>query len=175
MKIKVFYLLLAAAVSTGCSNHSGSSVNIGYSGFDSAKTVSINPHGNICRFATVCTGIGAQWNASNPEYAILLVRVYDQYAGISKAELNIDGRKINLTPTVGVTDLNHYRIGNQIFKESTKGFIIPVAEIKKILESKKVWLRLSTPTGYLENAVIDDENDSKAYHALSRFMDAVRG
>lgn len=174
MKAKRLIVLFILIALHGCSNHSGSSVDIGYSGFDNAKTVNIDPHGNICGLTEVCTGVGAQWNASEPEHAVMMIRIYHQYSAITGAEFNIDGEIVKLK-TRSSTDFNTYRIGAQIFKESTNAFLTRVETIEKIISAKRVWLRIYTPTGHLENALIEDGKDSKAYHALNRFIDAVRG
>lgn len=163
----IFCLVLSGCMATT----SGSKPQIGFSGFDNAKTVSINPHGNDCR-TIVCTGLGAQWNSSSPDSAILIVNVFNDYAAIVDAELNIDGRRITLLPIKGVTDISN--TGGNI-KESSRGFIVSTDVIASILTAKRVWLRVHTPTGYIEDAVIDGEKDSKAFHALSRFMQAIQG
>jgi len=58
-------------------------------------------------------------------------------------------------------------------KISTKGFLTKLDTVEKIIKSKRTWLRVHTPTGTIEDAVINGKKDSKAYHALIRFMDAV--
>lgn len=163
--VAAFVLLL-----TACATTSGTNPVVGDSGFDNAKTVSINPHGNSCS-SMVCTGLGAQWNSSKPESAILIVQVFNDYAAISRVELNIDGQKVELSSIQTVTDFISPIEG---LRESSKGFGVPFSLIEKILAAKRVWLRVHTPTGYIEDAVIDGEKDSKAYHALSRFVSAVK-
>lgn len=58
-------------------------------------------------------------------------------------------------------------------KESRKGFIVPLDLVRKITTSQRTWLRVQTTGGYAEDAVIDGQTDSKAYHALKRFLTAV--
>lgn len=59
-------------------------------------------------------------------------------------------------------------------KESRKGFIVPLDLVRKITMSQRTWLRVQTTGGYAEDAVIDGQTlDSKAYHALKRFLTAV--
>lgn len=164
--------LISAALSlialSGCSNTSGLSANVGYSGFDNAKTVQIQPHGNDCS-SMVCTGIGAQWNQSHPNSVILIINVFNDVTGITGAQLNIDGEIVTLNRTSGVTD---FQIDNYV-KNSTKGFVTDLSVVHRILNSKRTWLRVSTPTGYIEDRVIDGEQDSKAFHALKRFISSV--
>ena len=171
MKISLLVILLIFLV--GCSSTMGLDPVIGHSGFDNAKTVNIVPHSNRCGWDMVCTGLGAQWNSSKPHSAILIVRVANEYMAISNAELNIDGKIINLRSVGTVTDF-HNPVSGSAMRESKRAFATTVETVKSILSAKRVWLRVSTPTGYLEHPVIDDDGDSKAYHALKRFMRSVR-
>lgn len=168
--MKVLFVMVLAFIISGCATTSGTDPVAGYSGFDNAKTVSIPPHGNACS-SMVCTGLGAQWNSSSPDSAILIVQVFNEYAAISRAELNIDGEKVSLSPAQTVTDFSS---PGSVMRESSRGFGISFSVIEKILSAKRVWLRVHTPTGYIEDPVIDGEKDSKAYHALSRFVTAVK-
>lgn len=163
--ISILTVLLAA-----CSTTSGTNPVVGHGGFDNARTVTISPHGNACS-SMICTGLGAQWNSKNPNSAILIVQVFNEYAAISGAELNIDGRKITLSSAQTVTDFSS---PGAAMRESSKGFSTSFSVIEEILSAKRVWLRVQTPTGYIEDAVIDEKKDSKAYHALSRFVTAVK-
>lgn len=165
------YLLAIASmfVITACSTTSGTSPVIGYSGFDKAKTVSIAPHGNACK-EMICTALGAEWNQSKPDQALLIVMIANEITGITGASLSIDGEKIVLIPTQQVTDFSSPL---PELRQSAKAFIVPLALIERITTAKRVWLRVSTPTGYYEDAVIDGE-DSKAYNALKRFMLSVK-
>lgn len=171
--MKIPFLVILLIFFVGCSTTMGLDPVIGHSGFDNAKTVTINPHANACK-SMVCTGLGAQWNSSKPHSAILIVMVANEYLAISNAELNIDGKKINLRSVGTVTDF-HNPVSGSAMRESKRAFATTVETVKSILSAKRVWLRVSTPTGYLEDAVIDDDGDSKAYHALKRFMRSVRG
>jgi hypothetical protein len=96
--------------------------------------------------------------------------VWDLYTGITEAELNIDGEKISLTRLLNSTDMDHNDVGRPT---STRAFATDIATVKKIISSKRTWLRIHTPTGYIEDAVIDGATDSKAYNALIRFIAAV--
>ncbi|SBS62722.1 hypothetical protein [Vibrio atlanticus] len=164
-KLGVFIAFLIA----GCSTTSGLEPSVSHSGFDNATIISIEPHGNACD-SMVCTGIGAQWSSSKPEQVILIMSIFNEYSGITDVQLNIDGKKIQLQPTRTITDLNN----NSAIKTSTKAFVADLQLIDSILSSQRTWVRVHTPTGYLEDAVIDNGKDSKSYHALSRFMRDVR-
>ena len=171
--MKSFILLLFAGsivLLAGCSTKTGLSPKVAHSGFDNARTVSITPHANAAS-GIIATGIGAQWNEARKDQVILIIAVFNLITGITGAELNIDGERTTLTPTATVTDLN----SGGILKISTKDFVTQLDTVEKIIRSKRTWLRVHTPTGTMEDAVIDGDKDSKAYHALVRFMDAVKG
>lgn len=170
VRMKILYVPILALILSACATTSGSDPIVGFSGFDNAKTVSISPHGNACS-SMLCTGLGAQWNSSNPESAILIVRVFNEYAVINHAELNIDGKKIELASVQTVTDFGTPSTG---IHESSKAFGVPLTVIEQIISANKVWLRVSTPSGYIEDPVKDGSKDSKAYHALSRFVLAIK-
>ncbi len=171
--MKQILLVVAIALTlAGCANTSGSAPIVGFSGFDRAKIVTINPHGNDCS-TIICTGIGAQWNSSTPDSALLIVNVFNDITSISEAQLNIDGEIIKLKKSVTVTDMDIKTFGGVTTKESSKTFTTDISTIKKIISSKRTWLRVLTPTGYIEDRVIDGEKDSKAFHALKRFMLSV--
>ncbi|MES1181139.1 MAG: hypothetical protein ABUL66_04685, partial [Verrucomicrobiota bacterium] len=96
--------------------------------------------------------------------------VINEYIGVAGAELNIDGEKFALTPLQNITDMND----DFGIKTSSRTFQTSLATVEKIIHSKRTWIRVNTPTGALENAVIDGDKDSKAYNALIRFMNAVK-
>lgn len=156
---------------TGCGTTTGLSPKVAHSGFDNARTVRIAPHGNAIS-GMIGTGIGAEWSEARKDQVILIIAVFNMYTGITGAELNIDGERIALTPTGTVTDMGS---GGDIMKTSTQGFVTPLETVEKILRSKRTWLRVHTPTGTMEDAVIDGAKDSKSYHALRRFMQSVKG
>jgi len=154
---------------TGCT---GSMPEVSYSGFDDAKTVYIQPHGNDCKgldCLSAYTAIGAQWNSSSPNTAILLIAVFNDYTAITGATLNIDGRKVYLKET---STLNvHDSLGS--LKRTTQGFVTSLDTVRDILSAKRVWLRVNTTQGYLEDPIIEGESKPKSYHALGRFMAEV--
>jgi hypothetical protein len=155
---------------SGCGTKTGLSANVSYNGFDNARTVNIRPHGTA-ETGSPFQGLGAQWSASDPNTVFLIVAVWRQYTGITGAELNIDGEKISLTRLSGsTTDMDRNDVGRPT---STRAFVTDIATVKKIIASKRTWLRIHTPTGYIEDAVIDGATDSKAYNALIRFIAAV--
>jgi len=153
----------------GCSTTSGTNPEVSYSGFDNARVVRIMPHGTACE-KMLCTGIGADWSSATPKSVMLVVAVYGEYTAITGARLNIDGRQIELVPSRSLTDLDYL---GTTYRESTKGFTTDLEVVRQILQSKSTWLRVSTATGYIDNYIIADGKDSKAFHALKRFIDEV--
>lgn len=118
----------------------------------------------------VCTGLGMQWNSKTPDSAIVTVSVFNQIKGLTGASLSIDGQVLRLSPTAELT--NFSRPGDPL-KESRKTFVASVDALRKVAASKKAWLRVFTTDGYVEDAIIDGGTDSKAYHALLRFLAAI--
>lgn len=86
------------------------------------------------------------------------------------AKLNIDGQTHDLSIMQPLTNFNEFGAAT---KESRKGFLVPLDFVRKITASQRTWLRVQTTNGYVEDAVIDGQTDSKAYHALKRFISAV--
>jgi hypothetical protein len=141
--------------------------------------VNIVPHATAFNSASGLdeTRIGAEWNAANGKAAILTIEIVDienEYHAITGVKFNIDGEIVTLTPVSGsATDFFKDDAAPSI-KTSSRGYVTTIDVIEKIIHSHKTWLRVSTPTGYIENAVIDGDKDSKAYNALIRFMNAVK-
>lgn len=161
--------ILALAALAGCSTTSGTGPNVSHSGFDGARVVTINGHGNACK-SMLCTGLGAQWTSKNPTESVLVVYVFNDIKGITGAQLNIDGQTYDLTTMRPFTNFSDFGAAT---KESRKGFLVPIDLVRKITASQRTWLRVQTTGGYVEDAVIDGQKDSKAYHALKRFLAAV--
>lgn len=163
--------LSTAIISTliGCGPTVGNNTNVSYSGFDGAKVVTINGHGNACT-TILCSGLGAQWRSINPKQSILVVYVFNDITGITGAQISIDGKEYNLNSMQPFTNFSEF---NAPVSESRKGFIVPTDLIRKIVASKRTWLRVQTTSGYIEDAVIDGATESKAYYALKRFLSDV--
>lgn len=100
----------------------------------------------------------------------MTVKIFSEYAAISGAEINIDGKIINLSSPTSITVFSE---SGSVMQTSTKGFGVPLSVIEKILSAKRVWLRVHTPTGYIEDSVVEGDKDSKAFHALSRFIKTI--
>jgi hypothetical protein len=152
---------------TACANNIGSAPTESYSGFDDAKIITLPKHGNACG-GWVCTGLGGQWNEAHPQEVLLFVTVFNDITGITGALLNIDGQKIRLKAQQATTSFDQ-----QAMKISSKTFLVELDLIQRIVGAKKVWLRVETPDGSLEDAIIDGETDSKAFYALKRFLSKI--
>ncbi|RIJ15944.1 hypothetical protein D1227_06475 [Henriciella mobilis] len=136
-----------------------------YSGFDDSAVVHINPHGNACT-QFICTGFGGQWQEAKPDMFLLRAAVFNETTAILGASFNIDGEVVELEPAGGFTDFE--RVLDTV-EGSEKDFVAPISLIDRILTADRVWMRVTTSDGNLEDAVIDGGKDSKAYHALRRF------
>lgn len=64
------------------------------------------------------------------------------------------------------TNFNEFGAATQ---ESRERFLVLLDLIRKITASQRIWLRVQTTRGYVEDAVIDGRTNSKACHALKRF------
>lgn len=163
-------LLLVSLLLTGCmSVGSGLKPEIAYSGYDNAKTVEISPHGSVCEsMGCNVISVGAQWSEAKPEDAFLVLSTYSYYQNMTGLRVKVNGEEYALGST-GLTD--HTHVGG--VKESTQAFPVPYALIKKMSNADSVWMRVDTPTGYVDYAIKTGDSDSKAYHALKRFVTAV--
>lgn len=165
--IKTITAISFLTLLTSCATTSGIAPDIRTSGFDNSKLVEIAPHGAAC--TATCLGLGAQWNESHGNNAFFIVTNYMDYVAILDAQLNVDGQVIDLEPADVITDFD-----SQFGKVSSKGFRTNLATIEAITKADRVWLRIETPNGTREDRIIDADSDSKAYHAMKRFMKAVK-
>lgn len=152
---------------SGCANTIGTAPQEGYSGFDDARIVNLPPHGNACT-GWVCTGLGAQWSEEYPDQALLIVTVFNDTTAVTGALLNIDGEKIRLDQSQASTSFD-----SEVITTSSKAYLVPLSLIRRIVDANRVWMRVETPSGTIEDAIIDGSTDSKSYHALKRFLAAI--
>lgn len=162
-------IALVCAALAGCATTSGQQATTSRSGFDGARVVNIAPHGAACT-TTLCTGLGAQWSSNRRDQAIVTVAVWGDYSPIAGAALNVDGTVHTFNVSPATTDFSAPVTG---MRQSTRSFVVPLATVRAIAASQKTWLRVMTPGGSLEHAIIDGATDSKAYHALKRFLAEV--
>lgn len=165
----------AASILAACTTTSGLDAREQQSGFSGGRIVSISPHGAICPMATLgvgCASVGAYWDSTRPDRAQLVVMLLDErYKSITGLDLNIDGRITRLEPSSLPTTSE--RIPGGTVLQSSRHFPTTLAMVRDVRSAKRVWLRIHTLEGYLESAVIDGPEDSKAYHALGRFLARV--
>lgn len=164
-------LLFACVLLAGCvSNESGLKPDVSYSGYDKAKTVNIAPHGTACQSAACdIVSLGVQWREVEPEQAQLILKTYSFFKNMTGLKIKVDGEEY-LAGSAGITD-HQVVLG---VKESYQGFVVPFSLVEKMSQAESVWLRVSSPTGYSDYVVKDGSVDSKAYHALQRFVAATR-
>ena len=150
----------------GCATTSGLDPKESRSGFDGARIVQISPHGATCPNIP-CVSLGAHWSSANPEGALLIVRISGTtYSGIRRVEFNIDG---TITAHEAKGSLTRFSPGTGL-RESEQTFGTRLEVIRRIAEARRAWVRVYTNDGYIEDAIIDGEKDSKALHALRRFL-----
>lgn len=161
--------VLLAALS-GCATTSGTAPTSSIAGFDGARVVNIQPHGAACTSMS-CESIGAQWSSARPASAIVRVAIVNELVGITGAEFKIGERVVRPTKLTALTDFSTPGAG---LKESAADFAMQLADVREIATGQqRVWLRVHTLRGYRDVAVIDGATDSKAYHALRRFLAEV--
>jgi len=166
-------LFFVGVLLSGCSTTSGLDASVARSGFDGATVVTIPTHGTRCgSMSAPCLGLAAQWSSKSPSESILQASVLGEYKAITGAALSINGVVVRLQPASFVTDFS--KPGDPL-RTSSASFTVPLDLLKNISQAQSVWLRLYTPTGYVEDAVKDGESDSKALHAIGRFLQAVDG
>jgi len=165
-------LLAMAATVASCANTVGLEATETRAGFDGARVVDMAPHGTACA-GMPCISLGAQWSSANPTSALLKVRLTgNAYTGIRRVELNIDGATSALETSAGLT-----RFSSTVppLRDSDQVFGVPLATVQAISTAKRAWVRVHTGEGYIDAAVIDGDTDSKALHALRRFLGQQQG
>lgn len=162
--------VLAVALA-GCANTSGTEPTETVAGFDKARVVNIAPHGVGCVGGVgPCLALGAEWSSAKPEGAVLTLLVLGpEYAGVQRLSIRADGQETALTSA----RLSQFKPGAPPWRESTQTFSVPLDLVRKIAGGQNVWLRAHTTTGYIDAAVIEGQQDSKALHALRRFLASV--
>ena len=158
-------LLIIGLVSTliGCSTTSGTGARTNVSNFDGTKSVIIAPHSAACK-SMICPLLGATWLDTQPNNIGFSVELLNEIAIINSVAFNIDGEIIKIDAPLS-TDFNQ----DSVAKSSRTVVVTRYIVLKKILQSKRTWMRLSTSKGNYEVAIIDGSLDSKAYNALKRF------
>lgn len=164
--------MVAAVLLAGCATTDGLAPTSKVAGFDGARVVDIAPHGAVCD-ALPCVSIGAQWSARHPDTAIVTVMLLGpKFSGIQRMALSIDGRERSFQPS-GITRLDPGL--SALVRESRQDFALPLSVLREAHGARRVWIRVSTLDGYIDQAVIDGPKDSKALHAIGRFLTAVDG
>ncbi len=159
------FLILAA-----CSTSSGLSATETRSGFDGARVVHIAPHGAAC-VDMPCISIGGEWNSKRPQSALVIASLAGpEFAGLRALEFNIDGRMTSYPAAPG---LSEFTAPTPPLRMSTHTFVVPMADLRAIADARRAWVRVSSTRGWSEQAIVDGDTDSKALHALRRFLAQV--
>lgn len=156
----------------GCANTQGTNPVSGVDRYSGSKTVLIQPHGTDCK-TMQCISLGAFWIESEKDMALLTVSLLNTTDFIRSAYLEIDGEKYPLRDDGDMTRYDRPLSNSPTYIESKKDYIVPLELIKKITSAKKAWVFVQTGSGYMSNAVIDSQGDSKAYYAMQRFLTAI--
>lgn len=164
--MRTLMIVAAALALAGCAT--GSPPTSRVSGLDGSRVVTVPGHGNACS-GVVCTGLGAQWSSAEPEYALLVVYVFNDVRAITGASLSVGGRVHRLTP-LGQTGFASYGAAT---RESRKAFAVPLGLVRELAQADRAWLRVETPGGYLEDPVVDSGREGKSLGALRRFLASV--
>lgn len=164
-------IALAALVLSACATTSGLAPTETRSGYDGARVVTVSPHGGACT-SLPCLMLGAQWNDKSPDRAIITVNLHGEWKPVTSARLMIDGKEHALQPTPGLTTFNPVGQG---WRESSRSFGASLAMVRSLSTADRAWLRVGTPEGTMEVAIVDGGTDSKALHAMRRFLAQVDG
>lgn len=143
-------------------------ISIEKSGFDGTTEITMRSYGtsSCAKFGGACLMLGANWKNSNPDEVVLELSTLNYFAAMSNLLLNIDGEiikadRINFAHDSTLT-------GN--YKESYQRFKIDKQTLTKILNAKRVWLKVSISGGnYLETNLIDEGKKTLAFEGLTRF------
>lgn len=164
---KIFSCALLAFAVTGCANTSGLDAKTSQSTFDGAKTVRIAPHSLGCKSA--CSTMGFGWTSKSPNDVFVDLKMIQlpDYKSIQQLRFNIDGQISNFKPIQTLTD---YKNEGVLGKTATQSFVIPQSYAKKLHNSKDVRVQIVTEAGSVDDYLIIGDKDSKAYHALGRFL-----
>jgi hypothetical protein len=181
--MKRILLIVAMALLAGCGATTGTNARSSISTFDGARVVSIDPHGTNCGMSMVCSLLGAQWSSNQPDRVQLVVSTMGEYASIQMAGLNIDGTIIPLADSAQLTQYTQsmsqtpetYNVAAaQLGRTSTRSFIAPLALVDRILAARSVKMRVQTDGVTIDSIIFEGDKDSKAHHALERFIAQVR-
>jgi len=169
---KFLVVALGMLVLAGCSNTQGTGPISGIDRHSGSKTIIIQPHGTDCE-SMQCIALGAFWTESEKDYALLTISLMNTSDFVRSAYLEIGGVKYPLRDDGDLTRYDRPLNNVSSYVESKKDYIIPLDVVKKITTSKKAWVFVQTGSGYMSNAIIDAQGDSKAYYALQRFLAAI--
>lgn len=177
-------LFLCAVLSLGvfgCATSSGLSPTVSKSDFDNTQTIDITPHGLSCKNTGVyCPTLGFRWhddNASAATIRLVMIDLYGSHAAggdyvrIRDLRLKIDGELVTLKPIgSGLTNYDYDKITG---RTSTQAYVVPKSLLTKIYSSKETLVQIVTDKGNIEDYIVKPNADTKAYHALNRFLEAI--
>lgn len=162
-------IALAAVLVAGCASTSGLEPTESRSGFDGARIVDIVPHGAACT-ELPCPSLGAQWSSKTPAAALLRVKVSGyRFAGITRVELAVGDAITRLE----ARNPSAFESTTPPIRDSSVSVGLPLEQLRAVAAARKAWVRVHTVEGFVEAPIVDGDRDSKALHALRRFLAAV--
>lgn len=183
MKTLRFTIVLAllCVLLAACGATVGTAARSSVSKFDNSRDVWIAPHGANCGMTMVCTMIGAEWNSAHPHDAALQVQVFGAYTAIRAAEVRIDGQTYVLQPDHDTTHFSNPMLnsGNPglatTTEQSDRYYATTLGFVRRMATATDVRLRVVTGDGTIDSIITSADADSKAHHALQRFLAKVDG
>lgn len=169
MKKFVFLLLFLIPVITFAAPKG---VSVSTSNFDGAKEVTLKPYGtSTCMgFGKTCVSVGALWRSTEPQIVALELVSLRSLINMSHLAISADGdiivaERVPLTAQYEITGF---------YRQSAQRFFITKSDLDKILNAKKVWMKISVVGGsYIETNLINDDKSTLARDGLIRFRTEI--
>ncbi|MFV9079522.1 hypothetical protein ABQ397_24890 [Serratia fonticola] len=169
---KAIAVALVTMSLVGCANNQGLGPEAGVDRHSGSKTVLMQPHGSDCK-TMQCIAIGAFWTESAKDKALLTVSLLNTTDFIRDAYLEIDGVKVPLLDDGDLTSYERPYSNLPGVANSRKEYLVSLDVIRKLASAKKAWIFVQTGSGYMSDAIIDSQGDSKAFYAMQRFLSAI--
>ncbi|WP_049106900.1 hypothetical protein [Klebsiella michiganensis] len=106
----------------------------------------------------------------------LNLTTYVKYMNLEGAELRVDDKIIKLQPVDTLTKFEQMMPGDNAVNmpTSTRGFALSLSDLKQVMTAKTSMIRLTTLSdGAIVGTIKDEQNDTKAYYALQRFLNQI--
>lgn len=175
---KIFFAgLIASALLSGCATTNVADARTEVSSFDGSQRVSMSPHGAVCTNSYMtCASLGFTWTNKYPDEASMLVKIGEpakggDYHRIIATKLNIDGKIITLSPSLG--DTNHFD-NDSVMKNTSLLYTVPLSTLKQVQSSTNTKIQVVADGAVIEGDLKNSGESTKAYYAMLRFLEQVR-